>query len=425
MKTKPVPTSPKVRKKDNAVEEIYKQDIQKSFDKPPIRQRNGILVLVLATLAGFLAGILGETIINALAISYPNLPVISSLYVRSYPTDSSVIIQKNGKTIEAQEFEILETLNQLQPIVVSVFEKKNATQNDVLDQNYQSGEALGNALILTDDGLLATTSQVLTDLDDEYVIVTSEKEIYLVGNITLDPVTELVFFRIKATNLSVAEFIDPAELRTGQKLVSMTNKTNGAYESDSSTIRDLMYYKDEEVSDIIYSSERLSDRILINKSLPEAYLGSPLVTTNGKIVGIALKNELDEINQMIPGEYIQQSITKILRDNTVSRALFGVMYIDLSRTTQPDSETVGSSSAGALLYDSALLSISGVENGSPADEAEFVAGDIIIAVDDEELSEKLSLQEIIQNLEPGEKVNIEYIRDTKKKTTEVLLTELQ
>ncbi|MBU2235479.1 S1C family serine protease [Patescibacteria group bacterium] len=422
MKTKPVPTSPKLRKKENVVDEIYKQDIQKSFDKPPVRHHNGILILVLATLAGFLAGILGETIINALSVSYPNLPVISSLYVSTYPTDSSIILQKNGKTIEAQEFEILETLDQIQSAVVTVFEKKNAVLDDVLDQNYQSGEALGNALILTDDGLLVTINQVLSNPQKEYVVLTSEKKIFTAEKIIQDSATDLVFFRIDASNLSVAEFIDPVELRMGQKLLTLANKTNGMYESDSSTIRDLLYYQDEKVSDIVYSSEKLSDSILINKSLPDGFLGSPLVTTNGKIVGIAIANELNELNQILPGGYVQQTIPKILQDNTVNRTFFGVTYIDLSRTTQLDSEIVGSNSVGALLYDNASLSVSAVEVGSPAEVMGLEANDIITSINGKEISKTENLSVIIQSFDPEEQVDVEYLRDGERKTAKTLLS---
>ena len=429
MKTKPVPTSPKVRKKEEIVEEIYRQDVNKSFDKPLVRSRNGILILIIATLAGFLAGILGETIINALAVSYPNLPVVNSLYVSTYPVGNNIIIQQDNKTLEAQEFEILETLDNLQSAVLTVFEKKDSVINSVLGESYQSGEAVGNAIVLTDDGLLVTTNQVLPDLEKEYVVITSDKKIYLAEEMEQDVVTDLVFFRIGASNLSVAEFIDPTELHVGQKLFTLANKTNGSYQTDSSAIRDLLYYQDDEIDEIVYSSEKLTDLILINNSLDSVFLGSPLVTANGKVVGIALKNELDEIDLVFPAEYIQQTISKILQDNTISRTFFGVTYIDLSRITQLESELFENNSVGALIYDNnydnRLLYIPAVQQESPAENIGLEVNDIILSISGKEISINNSLSEIIQSFEPGEKVDVEYLHDGEKMTGQILLTEFE
>ena len=418
MKTKPVPTSPKVRNKKDIVADIYKSDGQTSFDKPRIKQHNGVLILVLAILSGFFAGIFGETIVNALAVAYPNLPVISSLYVRTYPNEGNVVILKNEKTIEAQELQVLNTLSQIQPAVVTIFEKKgtNPDNADLLDDNYQFGNALGNALILTNDGLLVTTNQIITDLAKEYVAVTSDRKIYLAEKVMSDSATNLIFFRISTTGLSIAEFINPQDLHIGQQVLALSNKVNGTYESESSTIRDLLYYPDHELTDIVYSSEKLNDQIQITNSLPDVFLGGPLVTNDGKVVGIATADQNNIIDQILPGEYIQKIIPEILTNSAPGRVYFGTRYIDLSRTTQLDINIVGENTVGALLYGNDSLSITAVENGSPAEIAGLKKDDIITAIDGKEISKTDSLSELIQNHKAGDKVDIQYIRSGEKLT---------
>ncbi|MFA6391517.1 MAG: S1C family serine protease [Patescibacteria group bacterium] len=425
MKTKPVPTSPKVRNRKDIVDDIYKQDSQKLFDKPKIKQHN-IFILVIAILSGFFAGILGETIINALAVSYPNLPFISSLYVKTYESDNNVIVLKNGKTIEVQEFERLKTLDQIQTTVVTVFEKKNigSENNNILEQIYQSGDALGSALILTNDGLLITTNQVIADVEREYVAMTSDKKIYLIDSIIDDSATDLVFFRIDAKNLSVVEFVDPMELHIGQQMLSLVNKTNGSYESDSTEIKDLLYYKDSEIGDAIYSTERVPDLISMTNSFPNNYRGAPVININGKVAGIGLANEAGDINLIIPGEYVQKIVPRILKDGVLKRVSFGVMYVDLSRTTRMDNSIVGENEVGALIYGSESPSVTAVANGSPAEKIGLQINDIIISIDGKEISKTDSLSEIIQSFQPGESVDILYIREGEKNTlSEVLLTE--
>jgi S1-C subfamily serine protease len=429
MKTKPVPTSPKVRKNDDAVKEIYKDDVKKSFDQPTVRSRGGVLLLVLATLSGFLAGVLGETIINALAVSYPNLPVISALYVEDYSdNNTSIIIEKNGKTIEAQEFEVLESLGKVQPTIAMVFEKNDSEVEDILKNNYQSGNSLGSALILTDDGLLVTTDQVISDIENEFVVVTSDKKIYSVEEIVEDTATNLIFVRIIASNLSVAEFVDPVELRLGQKLVTLINKTNGNNEIKFSTIADLNYYNDSEISDLVYSTETLSDLILVNNSISNRYLGAPFVTTSGKVVGVAYKKNVENIDSIIPGEYIQKMIIDILDDDAVTRTYFGVTYIDLSRAVKIESDVVEENSIGALIYggdDDNRFNSPTITEKSPAASSDLESGDIIISFDGKMVSSTVSLSELVQDALPGNTVDIEYLREDNKFTTEVLLTDIK
>ncbi|MBU1074821.1 PDZ domain-containing protein, partial [Patescibacteria group bacterium] len=119
------------------------------------------------------------------------------------------------------------------------------------------------------------------------------------------------------------------------------------------------------------------------------------------------------------------TIPKILQDNTVNRTFFGVTYIDLSRTTQLDSEIVGSNSVGALLYDNASLSVSAVEVGSPAEVMGLEANDIITSINGKEISKTENLSVIIQSFDPEEQVDVEYLRDGERKTAKTLLSEVE
>jgi len=224
MKTKPVPTSPKVQKKEKVVNDIYSESDSKSFDKPPVKQRIGLVVIVLAIILGFLAGLLGEVIISSLAVSYPNLPIISDLYLNRYADGNKIIIQRSEKSLTALEFEIQETLKETRPVVVSIFQKKEINKQSPLNQIYGQDSKIGNGIILTNDGLVATTDQVIEDATLDYVALTHDRAVYSIKNVQEDPASDAVFFKISADNLNVAEFIDQADLKIGQQLMSVANK---------------------------------------------------------------------------------------------------------------------------------------------------------------------------------------------------------
>jgi serine protease Do len=69
--------------------------------------------------------------------------------------------------------------------------------------------------------------------------------------------------------------------------------------------------------------------------------------------------------------------------------------------------------------------IRAVSNNSPAQDAGLTAGDIITALDGEEITDITQLQNVLGNYQPGDEVEIEYYRNTngdyEKSTTTVTL----
>ena len=71
--------------------------------------------------------------------------------------------------------------------------------------------------------------------------------------------------------------------------------------------------------------------------------------------------------------------------------------------------------AGALILE--------VDEDSPADEAGLKAGDVIIKVEDEDISEPVDVKEIISEFEDGDEITVEVIRHKKKISFKVVLEE--
>ena len=67
--------------------------------------------------------------------------------------------------------------------------------------------------------------------------------------------------------------------------------------------------------------------------------------------------------------------------------------------------------------------VTSVEPGSPADKAGLKAGDVIVEIDGEEVETPDDVQEILDDLEPGDTVTVTVIRNGRRKTFEVELSE--
>ena len=69
------------------------------------------------------------------------------------------------------------------------------------------------------------------------------------------------------------------------------------------------------------------------------------------------------------------------------------------------------------------LCVGKVYEDSPAEEAGLQVGDVIVKADGERVERVAELQKLIQDKDEGEKIRIEYLRDKKRKTVDVVIEE--
>jgi len=86
----------------------------------------------------------------------------------------------------------------------------------------------------------------------------------------------------------------------------------------------------------------------------------------------------------------------------------GVTLLDVSKRT---ARSMGSDSYGVLIDD--------VEGDSPAAKAGLQPGDLIVAIDDEDVREAADVRDIIADKEEGDIARVTFLRERKKSTVEV------
>jgi S1-C subfamily serine protease len=105
----------------------------------------------------------------------------------------------------------------------------------------------------------------------------------------------------------------------------------------------------------------------------------------------------------------------LLKGGTAARPVFGARYLDLTRA-------IGGKSAparGALLAPSAAASA--VTPGGPAALAGLRSGDVVTAVNGEEVSAKSALADLLAQYSPGDTVALTVLRAGKEVRADVML----
>jgi serine protease Do len=189
-------------------------------------------------------------------------------------------------------------------------------------------------------------------------------------------------------------------------------------------IVNLDYEPAPEKKDLIKSSEKFSKFILLKDVFKKA--GDPLFNLNGEIIGlITSSNSGSDLKTALPVNYIKSAFTDILKYKKIERSFLGVNYIDLASVLGLKNEISQGLERGALLYENKDLKIKAVTPESPAASAGLKSGDIILKVDDEELSSRRDLTSIIQEYQAGDSIDLSVLRDGKEQTIKIKLEELK
>ena len=134
--------------------------------------------------------------------------------------------------------------------------------------------------------------------------------------------------------------------------------------------------------------------------------GGPLLNLQGEVIGVNSQIESqsgssDGVGFAISSNTVKSVVSQLLDNGKAEHAFLGVSVRDAS------------SRSGAQ--------IAGVTSGSPAASAGLRTGDVITAVDGEAITSADNLTSAVAARQPGDRVNVTYIRSGSTKTASVTL----
>jgi serine protease Do len=362
---------------------------------------SNLKIIIFAVIFGLGAGIVGQLI--AAAYFLPQ-----EIFVTS---GDSRIKQTINQT--AQNEKIIEAARSTTPAILEIFPKKIASHNPE-NQIYLPSDRVALGAALTSDGWLVSFGQKIIDLKNNFVVITSDQKIFEPKKIISDGATNTVFIKIDADNLSVPKLSSEENLSLGEKVLTLRNKQSFKI---GQTV-DLSYNPAASPSELLKSSEKFSKLILLDQAIAQNEVGTPLINLSGEIVGIVSSHSP---TTAISINFWRDAFLEILKTETTGRPYFGVSYLDLGNSPGISEALSQGKNAGALVWSSKTSKISGVAKNSPATAAGLRDGDIILKVNDENLSQKIDLSEIIAQYSPADKIQITISRNGEEKKIEVTL----
>ena len=257
-----------------------------------------------------------------------------------------------------------------------------------------------NGYILTNHHVVSGADKIQISLIDENTL-----DAEIIGS---DPATDIAVLKVEAENLTDIDIGDSDQVEVGDFVIAIGNPFGLGNTVTSGIVSAL--------GRTGISSSGYEDFIQTDASINPGNSGGALVNMQGELVGInsaiiSRSGGNVGIGFAVPSEIAQSIMSQLLDFGEVRRGLLGV---SIHTIDEENAEILGvDSKSGAM--------ITAIEPGSAAEEAGLRVEDIIIRVNDERISNARDLQNAIGLKGSGERVTIEFIRQSTKLETNAVL----
>lgn len=278
---------------------------------------------------------------------------------------------------------------------------------NIPEQHKQRQRSAGSGVIIdADKGTVVTNHHVIKGADEIHVSLTDGRTFSaeLIGS---DPEADIAVLKIKAEKLTAVAFANSDQLRVGDFVAAIGNPFGLGQTATLGIVSAL--------GRTGLGIEGYEDFIQTDASINPGNSGGALVNLHGELVGIntaiiAPSGGNVGIGFAIPINMANASIGQILSHGEVKRGQLGIGIQDVTPELQKAFE-LKNGQQGVL--------VSNVSEGSEADKAGLLPGDVIIAIDGKNITSASQLRNQIGVRRIGDTVKVTVIREAKEKTFKV------
>ena len=346
--------------------------------------------------------------------------LIFLLGLATVPANATLPTQADGTPLPS----LAPMLEHSMPAVVNIStstnikQQENPLMNDPVfrrffnipnNQRQQQRNSLGSGVIIDkDEGYVLTNNHVIDKADKITVTLSDGRQLNakLLGT---DPEADVAVIQIPADNLTALKVADSNQLKVGDFVVAIGNPFGLGQTVTSGIISALGRSG--------LGIEGYEDFIQTDASINPGNSGGALVNLRGEFIGmntaiLAPSGGNVGIGFAIPANMVITLMESLVQHGEVRRGLLGITTQDL--TPELVKAFALKSQHGAV--------VSRVEAGSPAEKAGLEPGDIIQAINGQEIKGGSSqIRNAVGLLQIGDTANIDILRGEERKTLQATL----
>src|SRR3989440_1986180 len=268
----------------------------------------------------------------------------------------------------------------------------------------QVEQGSGSGFIVSQDGYILTNNHVVQGADRVTVRLYDNRE-FTAKTIGTDPTTDVAVIRIQATNLPTVRLGDADSTRIGNWVLAIGNPLGEAF--TFTVTAGIVSAKGRLLGDLNPSRYAIQDFIQTDAAINPGNSGGPLVNVRGEVIGInaaiaSPTGYYDGYGFAIPINLARTVMTQLISTGHVDRAVMGVQIRPI---TPEDAEDAKLPQIRGVVVD-----VFNPPDDSPAKRAGIQEGDVITAVDGQEIESVAQLQQRVGFKKPGEIVQVSVVR---------------
>ncbi len=357
---------------------------------------------------------------------------VTSTVTSSDRAKKTVVVQSQGGAFDPEA-----VYQQAAPGVVTVHSILPGGGSDILGGGGSAAE--GSGFVLSDDGEIATNAHVVTDATSGGGgSIHEAKEVYVqfvdrnqvaAEIVGFDPDADVALLKVDTDGLDLhpLQLGSSRDVETGEPVAAI----GSPFFHEQSLSVGIVSATDRSIPSL--TQFHIEGAIQTDASINPGNSGGPLLDAEGHVIGIDQQIDTtsggnEGVAFAVPIDLVKRSLDELRANGTVKYAYIGVttqaLYPQLADRLGLPTDT------GAL--------VSKVVKGGPAEDAgikagtqeiEFqglkatVGGDVIVAVDGQEIVGEADLPKLIAQHDPGDTVTLEIIRDGDTQNLDVELGE--
>ncbi len=280
----------------------------------------------------------------------------------------------------------------------------------------------GSGFIVSENGYVFTSNHVVSDTTADYTVILDPKHKYPAKVLSRNPINDTAVLKIEGERFPCLDLADSNKIELGEEVVAVGNALGEFTDTLSAGIVSGLSRFISAFGGIENQMQNLRGLIQTDAAINPGNSGGPLINMECQVIGIntAMIMGAQNIGFAIPINYAKKDLEEVKKYGKIIMPFLGVKYVLISKDmAQANKLPVND---GALVVREALGE-SPVVEGSSADKAGVKEWDIILECDNQKITSKNPLANILQKCKIGEETTLKVLRDKKEINLKVKLSE--
>ncbi len=274
----------------------------------------------------------------------------------------------------------------------------------------------GTGFIISEEGYIVTNWHVVTG-GDEFQVSFADGELRDATLVGSDEISDIAVVQVEGDLPAVVSFGDSSALEPGQTVIAIGSPL-GAF--TNTVTEGIVSATGRDFPAALSGVQTYDNLIQHDAAINPGNSGGPLFNLDGEVVGVNTLGIPAQNGQpvqglffAIPSNSVEQITNQIIESGSIAYPYMGVSTV----TITPD---IAAQNGLPVEYGSY---VGAVEPNGPAETAGIQEGDIILGINDQQIGEDLSFNQILFSFQPGDVVQVSIQRGEEQMSVEVTLGE--